>query len=152
MNISHNKIRQIQQGFVLPMAIFLLVVLAGLGAYAANLSILTSASTIQDIVSTRAYFAARGGLEWAAMRVIAPGTTTMANCPTDAMPLTMNGFNVTVTCNAYSYTVAGGDQSVSVYEITSVASSGGAGSANYVERKMNVTLSRCLQGTVACNG
>lgn len=64
---------QYAQGFMLPLAIFLLVVLAALGAYAMRLSILTNAGSTQDILSSRAYFAARAGAEWAAMRVMNPG-------------------------------------------------------------------------------
>lgn len=144
---------QYAQGFMLPLAIFLLVVLAALGAYAMRLSILTNAGSTQDILSSRAYFAARAGAEWAAMRVMNPGSTSMQNCPADVMPIIINNYNVTIACVKRDYNEQGNDQSVSVYEITSLASQGSVGGTDYVERQINITISRCLDalGNV-CSG
>lgn len=138
---------RLSSGFMLPLAIFLLVVLAALGGYAMRLSVMTNTVTTQDILSVRAYYAARAGAEWAAMRVLNPSTTSLQNCPTDTMPLSINGFNVTITCQRAIYNEQGSDRNVGVYEIASIARQGTAGSLDYVERELQVTLSRCLEST-----
>lgn len=145
-NLPHK-----QKGFLLPVAIFLLVVLAGLGAYAVNLTATANASSVQDILGVRAYMAARAGAEWGAMKVLAPGTTTMADCPAASTSLTINNFSVTVGCTRNEYAEQGGDQTIRVYDITSTATQGTAGNADFVSRQIKVTLSRCLQGTIECN-
>lgn len=133
-----------QNGLMLPVAIFLLVILAGLVGYAMRLSLLANMGTTQDVQGTRAYLAARAGVEWAAYKVLLPGSTTMQTCPTVPSPFTINGFNVTVTCNQTPAQDKGNTQNIGIYTITSTASVGTAGSQDYIERRITVTLSRCL--------
>ena len=142
MTFSHN--RQ-QQGFLLPAAIFLLVILAALGAYALNVTSLQNAASTQDVQGSRLYHAARGGVEWAAFQVLAPGTTTLANCPASPSSYSQSGIMVTVTCTRYAdYYEQGTDHTIAMYDIVATASFGTAGTAGYVERQVQVTLSKCL--------
>lgn len=77
-----------------------MVILAGLGAYALNISSEQNNAAIQDVQSTRAYHAARAGLEWAAHQIIQPSLSpSLTNCP-GAQTLSLDGFNVTVNCTA----------------------------------------------------
>lgn len=134
-----------QQGFLLPAAIFLLVILAALGAYALNVTSLQNAGSTQDVQGARLYHAARGGVEWAAFQVLAPGTTTLANCPSSPSSYSQNGINVTIACTRYAdYFEQGTDHTIAMYDITATASFGTAGTADYVERQIQVTLSKCL--------
>jgi MSHA biogenesis protein MshP len=136
------------RGFALPSAIFLLVILALLGAFmltVANTQQLTSA---QDVQGVRAYRAARMGLEWAAARLCgasADCSVPLTACPAASTVLDTapDGFGVTVTCTMNSYNEAGpaGNVARSVFWITSTASGGGAvGSIGYVERSLNAFI------------
>ncbi len=141
-----------QAGFLLPAAIFILVILAGLGAYALNISSVQNNASIQDIQGTRAYHAARAGTEWAAHQVIqTTPLTTLPACP--ATTLTIDGFNVAVVCESTaSYTEQGGDNTIQLYDISSTASYGTVNTKGYIERRIDVTLSKCVQNSTAlCN-
>lgn len=138
-NLKRNK------GFLLPAAIFILVILAGLGAYALNITSVQQATSTQDVQGSRAYQAARAGVEWAAYQVLAPGTTTLASCPASPSNITIDNFLVTVTCSrSTDYYEQGTDHTIAMYDIKSTASFGTANTSNYIERQVQVTLSKCV--------
>jgi MSHA biogenesis protein MshP len=56
--------RHASGGFATIVALFLLVVLAALGAFMVSISTSQQVGSAQDIQGTRAYWAARAGLEW----------------------------------------------------------------------------------------
>lgn len=127
MNDCHH-----QKGFAAVAAIFLVVVLAALGSYMLAFSNTQQLTSAQDVQGTRAYWAARAGLEWG----LALGVATSA-CPAVAAPATIEGFTMTVTCTATSYTEGA---TVKMLRFTSVASLGAAGGAGYVERSVSANL------------
>jgi MSHA biogenesis protein MshP len=139
------------KGFMLPMAIFLLVILATLVGYAMRLALLANLGSIQDVQGAQAYLAARAGTEWAAYHVLLPGSNTMQDCPVVPSPSTINGFNITLTCTRDVKPDRGGTNSIGIYTITSRASTGVAGAQDYVEREIKVSLSRCLFGNDECS-
>lgn len=139
------------KGFMLPVAIFLLVTLATLVGYAMRLSMLAQMGTIQDVQGANAYLASRAGVEWAAFQVLAPGSTSMKVCPTPPSPFVINGFNIVLSCNRVVMKDKGDTQDIGIYTITSRASVGAAGERDYIEREIKVTLSRCLYGADECN-
>jgi MSHA biogenesis protein MshP len=135
---------KLQQGFLLPAAIFLLVILSGLGAYALNITSLQQVSSTQDVQGVRAYQAARAGVEWAAYQALAPGTTDLGNCPASPSSLGIDGFTVTVSCTRNAdYFEQGTDHTIAMYQVIATASFGTVGSTNYIERQISVTLSKC---------
>jgi MSHA biogenesis protein MshP len=139
------KIKPLQQGFLVPASIFLLVILAGLGAYALNITSLQQATSTQDVQGARAYQIARAGVEWATYQVLSPGSTALANCPTSPSILNIEGFTVSVSCTRYANTYEQGtDHTIAMYEVTATANFGTSGTANYIERQVQVTLSKCL--------
>jgi MSHA biogenesis protein MshP len=145
-----NNMRLNQRGFLLPAAIFLLVILAGLGAYAVNISTIQQNSAIQDVQGTRAYHAAKTGTEWAAYQIMqnTPDNTVLPTCPATTT-LSIDAFNVAVSCTPYgSYNEQGTDHTINVYEIISTASYGVPSTAGYIERQIQVTISKC-RGTDA---
>ncbi len=85
-----------QRGFSLITAIFLIVVLAALGAYMVIFTGLQQTTLQADVLGVRAYYAARAGAEWAIYRAldpdntIAPGASAFATCPTGTIN-TMGG-------------------------------------------------------------
>jgi MSHA biogenesis protein MshP len=115
-------------------AIFLLVVMASLGAFMvtfANTQHLTSA---QDVQGSRAYWAARSGLEWVAARINADHTV----CPAPAS-FGVDNFVLVINCNRRVYVEGGANKTVFV--VTSVASAGGnVGSISRIERSVWATM------------
>ena len=143
---------QYHKGFLLPAAIFILVILAALGAYALNITSLQQASSTQDVQGARAYQAARAGVEWAAYQVLSPGTTALANCPASPSTLNVDNFSVTVSCTrSANYFGQGTDHTIAIYDITATASFGTTGTTGYIERQIQVTLSKCLGTDAAPN-
>lgn len=133
-----------QAGFAILTAIFILVVLAVLGAAMVTVSTNQQTGSAQDIQGARAYQAARAGLEWALYKV-----STGAACPaspTSFQPAatTMSGFTVTVTCGAGSS--FGGP---TVYSVVATACNQPAAgacpntaspTALYIERRLSVSF------------
>ena len=133
MNRFRNK------GFALPTVIFFLVIVAGIVTMMAKLSANQAGSTALSIQSARAYYAAQSGVEWAAKQVDDDATW----CGSGSLNLTAGlvGFSVAVSCDALNTYVEGG-KTISMYEISSVASKGAfASSPDYVYRKITATLS-----------
>jgi MSHA biogenesis protein MshP len=89
-----------QNGVGLVTAIFLLVVIAGLAAALVNIFTSQQASSQLDQQGTRAYQAARAGIEWGLFRQ-APNRTACVSAGTFALPATsmLGAFTVTVTCS-----------------------------------------------------
>ena len=132
-------------GFLLPAAIFILVILAGLGAYALNITSIQQATSTQDVQGSRAYQAARSGVEWVAYQVLNPGNTALVNCPASPTLLTIDNFSVTVSCSrSADYFEQGADHTIAMYDIVSTAKFGTVGTPNYIERQVQLTLSKCL--------
>ncbi len=134
-----------QQGFLLPAAIFILVILAGLGAYALNITSVQQNTSLQDTQGTKAYQAARAGVEWAAYQVLNPGSTALVNCPASPTTLSIDNFVISVTCSrSADYNEQGTDHTIAMYDISSTASFGTIGTTTYVQRQVQLTLSKCL--------
>jgi MSHA biogenesis protein MshP len=132
-----------EAGFVLPTAIFLLVVLAGLAGFMVTLSRTSHMSGALDIQGGRAYQAARAGMEWAAWQVVQNPTPLCTAASTTLAPLsgTLASFTVTVSCTPFGPYVDGAD-TVAVYQVTSTATSGVAGNVDYVERQIQANFGK----------
>lgn len=133
-----------QKGFSLVSAIFLLVVVAALGAFAVTISTTQHQSQALDVMGSRAYQAARAGIEWAAFN-IATGPVPWAGCAPAAIALAgeLAAFSpVTVNCAVASHVE--GAATIWVYDVSAVAATAGAapGNLNYVERQLNARLGR----------
>lgn len=138
--------RAAESGFVLPSAIFLLVVLAALGAYMVTLSRTSHISGALDVQGTRAYYAARAGIEWAAWQVVDPQglQPSPTPCPTSpgtlVLDATLAGFTVIVDC--VRTLEADGADTVAIYRITSTAHAGEVGGPDFVERQIQASFSK----------
>lgn len=137
-------------------AIFLLVILAALGAFMLTFSTVQHTTATTDLEGSRAYQAARAGIEWAAFQVLDPaGASVVAPtnpawpnfpaCPGGAFPVagfagtSLAGFNVVVGCTPSDHSE--GSLRVRVYQFTSTAT---GGSGNYaVTRVINTSVSKC---------
>ena len=137
---------KMQRGFSLVSAIFLLVVIAALGTFAVTLSTTQHQSAAMDVMGSRAYQAARSGIEWAAYQV----TTSASNAPIAApcatsfaqgsLGGTLSPFAVDVTCSAASHVEI--TTTIWIYDVSAVAKAGTLGGADYIERVINVKMGR----------
>lgn len=141
------------RGFALVTAIFLLVVLAALGAFIVTVSTTQQVGAALDVQGVRAYYAARAGVEWGLYRVRvdglscapAPASTSLPALSFPASATTLQGFVVTVACS--THIDAGGGSSVT--QLSAVACNfPGAGSVcpgnpsvlGYVERRVDISF------------
>jgi MSHA biogenesis protein MshP len=129
------RTRYAHRGFAAIAAIFLVVGLASLGAFMLTFSNTQQLTSAQDVQGTRAYWAARAGLEWG----ISSANASSA-CPTPPPSLTVDVFNVALTCALTSFAEAG--VTINVIQLRSVASSGTVGSVGYVERSVSASMER----------
>ena len=134
-----------QRGFAAIAAIFLVVVLAGLGGFMLTFSNTQQLTSAQDVQGSRAYWAARAGLEWGVGSVSAvaiPGAIASTTCTT-ATPIVIDSFSVTVTCPTPAVYFEAGNPRY-IIQIRSVASTTGgtAGSIGYIERSISASMER----------
>lgn len=136
-----------ERGFSLVSAIFLLVVIAALGTFAVTLSTTQQQGAALDLLGARAYQAARAGIEWGAFQALQGGGAAWCigapNTLLPALPGTLSGFTVNVACSATTHSDTGATAgTVTIFNLTSSATQGVAGQADYVERQINATIAR----------
>jgi len=122
-------------GFAIVTAIFLLVVLAALGAFMVTLSGVHQTTPTQALDATRVYYGAKAGLDWGIQQAIAASSCA----PSTPLTLTGNGLNgvtATVSCTTGGLTHTGGN----VYLITSTAERSTFGNIDYARRRMQATV------------
>ncbi len=150
--------RDHQAGIALASAIFLIVVLAALGAIVVTVSGLQHTSSARDVMGSKAYQAARAGIEWGAYKVLQqaalpgagvcpPSTTIPMPGGTDLTGLTVNVACVLTTADEGNRTAAGGNP-LEFYLITATAcnqppcpNTTNPGPA-YVERQLQAIIGR----------
>lgn len=131
-----KRLRALEGGFAIVSAIFLLVALAALGAFMVSFSNTQQLTSAQDVQGSRAYWAAKGGMQWAAASIVASGA-----CPAGS-PAFADGFAVVVQCLANDYVE--GVNTRRVFWLRATASAGGAvGTTSRVERE--------VQAAIQCN-
>lgn len=150
--------RDQQAGISLVTAIFLIVVLAALGAVVVTVSGLQHTSSARDVMGSKAYQAARSGIEWGAYKVLQQAAPLGAGvCPalSTAIPMPagtdLTGLTVNVECvlsNADEGSRVGPSNPLEFYFIKATAcnqppcpNTTNPGPA-YVERQLQVTIGR----------
>jgi MSHA biogenesis protein MshP len=128
-----NGIRR-QSGFTILSALFLLVVLAALGAYMVRLSTAQHLSTALTVNASRAYYAAYSGMEWAAFRI-----RSLTACPTVPTSFAVEGYTVSLTACSKE-TVTEGAANYGVYDVSVQATRGSFGDSDYVRRRLTALL------------
>lgn len=132
------------QGFAIVSAIFILVVLATLGAFILNISSGQQIGSALDLQGVRAYHAARAGIEWGLYRQLQASScaATTNFVPTAA---TLSGFTVSVACVAAPD--ANGGPTVRMLTSTACSQPSGGICPNttspgsfYIERRLTVTF------------
>ncbi len=126
-----------ERGFALMAAIFVLLVLTALAAFAVRVGTTQQQSVAFDVLIARAQAAADSGIEYGANRALRASlcpASTVVN-PTAA---SLSGFAVTVTCSASTHQV--GAVTYHAYALQSTAQQGTYGSADYVARTSTRTV------------
>ena len=134
--------RKPQHGLALVNAIFLLVVLAALGAYMVSVGGVQQATTTQALIAARVNLGAKSGIEWGINRVISPRRRRRAFPRPRAFALSgsgLQGVSVAATCSATGHVV--GPTTYYVYYLTSTATHGTAGDPDYAARRMEAAVS-----------
>ena len=135
-----------QTGFAAIAAIFLVVILAALGGFMVTFSNTQQLTSAQDVQGTRAYWAARAGLEWGVGKVSAvadPSTITSGTCSTSVgSPMSIDGFSVTVTCSVATYVEASTNKYLLQLQSVATTTGGTVGSIGYVERSISASMER----------
>lgn len=144
-------------GFTLVSMLFILIVLAALGAALAKISVRQQLGSAAEIEAARAYQSARAGLEWAAFQVLRnpppPAAAPACFGTTSLIPAGLGSYTVTVNCTRTpgSGTLSDGSSALAFYRLVANAcnapSSGacpasGTPAATYVERELSWTTAR----------
>jgi len=133
-----------QAGFTLATGVFLLVVMAALGAFVLTISTLQHAGATYDVEGARASQAARAGIEWGSFQALR--SASCAGSSSFSPGGSAANFTVTVQCSSSTADELG--TTVTVYALTSTAcnqpSAGvcpnSAPGDGYVERQSRASL------------
>ncbi|MDX8121686.1 agglutinin biogenesis protein MshP [Janthinobacterium sp. TB1-E2] len=133
------------RGFSLVTAIFLLVVLAGLGAAMVNIFTLQQVESALDVQGVRAEQAARAGIEWGVYRQLVDGQCDPVKSFALPAGTSLSIFSVNVQCSRGT-----GPGTLTSWTITATACNqpGPAGCPNagnnpdYVQRRLQAVLSQ----------
>lgn len=132
-----------QRGFSLIAAIFLIVVLAALGAFAVRVAMTQYQGANVELLEARAQAAAQAGIGYGA--TMALQASTCSGKILNLTPTGLAGFIVTVTCSATTHRayspVSHSVQTFTAYALAATASYGTYGQPDYVARTVsrNVT-------------
>lgn len=146
-NIGRQAPALWQTGFALVTAIFLLVILAGLGAAMVTISTSQHTTVAMDIQSARAYQAARAGIEWGAFQAlqaappagfICPALPSVGSHTMDFTGTPLDGFATRVTCSTTTHSE--GASTVTLYTLTSTATYGAVATSDFVSRQLQARV------------
>jgi len=135
-------IRNRQQGVALVTAIFLVVIVAGIGAVMLTIGQTQQQSVALSILGQRGMNAASSGLEWAIHRAIhsaaagldcSPGTVSFN--PGAAI---LSNYTVAIECSMQSFEE--GTTTYNVYMLTSRATMNAFGSSDFISRTLRATV------------
>jgi MSHA biogenesis protein MshP len=140
-----------QAGVAIMAAIFLLVTLSALGAFMLNFTNVQQSSSALDIEGTRAYWAAKSGLDWGmyqAYRNAANACACANGCSggggtANTSSVTVGNFTATVACTCTPVCEEGVSKRIYNYSVNAcnqptggACPNGNPTSANYVNRQV----------------
>jgi MSHA biogenesis protein MshP len=145
-SIIKFSLKQRARGFSLVAAIFLLVIMSALGAFMLSISTMQQTTSTQDLQGSKAYQAAKAGIEWGAYQTLTSATlyTCIGSKVLPALGGALKDFTVTVNCTSSDFIEAG--NTVRVYQFTSTAVFGAFPSPNFISRSMSASINVCRIG------
>ena len=130
-----------QTGFALVTGVFLITMLFLLSAYLVGFRVQQEAGISLDTLATRAYAAARSGVEWGAYNSLR--NNTCAASTVLALGGTLSVYTVTVTCARTPFNEAGATVNMDTIVATACNDAvcpPAAPGANYVERQITIIV------------
>jgi MSHA biogenesis protein MshP len=131
---------RVDGGFALVAAIFVLLTLAALAAFAFRIGLNQQQTASYDLLVVRAQAAADSGIEYAANQALKSGSC-LSSTPLTLTAVGLSGFTVTVTCQRSPVLHRIGAQSYPAFTLTSTARRGTYGSADFVSRTAAASVS-----------
>ncbi len=129
-----------QRGFALVSAVFLLVVIAALGAFAVRINSNQQHNADLDLAMLRADAAVQSGIQYAATRLSSAPDCNTSGLNGQSLPLPQ-GYNVILACASPPNPpqVVNGVL-VNVFSVTAIATRGQYGSPDFVSRQRTVRI------------
>ena len=122
-----------QSGFALVGAIFLIVILAAIGAFAVSISGVQHATSSQSVIAARVYYGAKAGLDWGIQQSRVPACAATSTFTPAGAGLT--GVTVTVTCAQQTAGAA-----PNAFYLVSTATYGAFGAPDFAQRTLEATV------------
>ncbi len=128
-----------QRGINLISVIFLLVVIASIGAFMVTIGNVQQQTSIFSVLSSRALYAAQSGMQWAVRTVLLPPN----NCSAFPATFSLTGgaasnFSVTASCSLD--TVTENPNTYNVYKLEVLATLGSIGDPDYISRTIRAKV------------
>ena len=127
--------RRSQRGISVLLVIFLLGAVSLLGVVIATLATTQHFNVTFSARAAQGYFAARAGMQYAAARI-----TAGAGCAGITPTLTLDGFDVAITCNVSGTFNEGEAVAYSIFDLTATASGGSFAAPDVTNRRLQATL------------
>lgn len=149
---THSRpVRRKQRGISIVMAIFLLLLFASIAAFMASLASTAHVASAQDIEGSRAYQAARAGVEWGLYQLDPNGTTAaLPSCFATTTLVQVPNYSVNVSCTPFPGAATSyqeGSRTIRMFQITATATSTAARPPG-VERVVSVTAEKCRDSLI----
>jgi MSHA biogenesis protein MshP len=122
-----------QRGMSLVVAIFLIVIVALLAAFAVSAGTAANESANLRLLTDRALAAARAGTEWGAYRALVQNQCA-ASTVINLNQAALRGYRITVNCTRTNHVE--GATNYSVFDVTAFAQRGNFGAADYSSRRI----------------
>lgn len=116
-----------QSGFSAVIALVLVALLGLVGVYMSTQHTVGQLSTALSLNGMQAWFAARSGADWGALRALTGSCAASTG-------FTIDGYSVTVTCTSASVTE--GPDTYNVYTLVSTATRGANGDLTRISRRV----------------
>ncbi len=134
--MSRTASERRQRGIALVLAIFIIVIVAGVIALLSQWLSLSSTASGHQSLQLRAFSAAQSGLDWGIYRLEHGQSCSAVLQLQDG---SLNGFQVDVSCQSYG-PISEDGQTHTWYTLTALAHSGSPGQADSVARTLEADL------------
>lgn len=132
--------RKSARGFSLVSAIFLIVVIAVIGAAMVTIGSVQQQTSVLSVLSSRALFAAESGINWAIHSVLSNGDCSAFPANFNLNGGAASGFNLALTCDLGGSPYTEVPDTFNVYRLTSIATLGSVGDPDYISRSLGAVV------------
>jgi MSHA biogenesis protein MshP len=129
-----------ERGFSLIAAIFVILVLGALAAFAVRIGATQQQTADFALLNARAQAAADSGIEFGTNQALLHGSCPAAPTTLNLTAVGLAGFTVTVTCSVTNHQIGALPTTYQAYALTSVAQLGTYGTSGYVARSAARTV------------